>query len=157
MKCTNWEVYEKAEKKLFAADFFERVLVFISVVGCMAMAGYALAWFIRLALQTPILLAYAFIILIGIFSIVAMWSGARDRQKRRVEMIKRAKDAEESAIRWEKKLLEMTTNPPVNPTIAEAEEHKMAMEEARRQLEYYIDQMNFAMHDYHEHGGKKYE
>ena len=64
---TNWKMFEQAEKRLIWIEFFTRILVMISCIGCAIMAGYALYWFVMAALKAPILIVYAIGILVGIF------------------------------------------------------------------------------------------
>ena len=41
-KITNWKMFEQAEKRLIWIEFFMRILVMISCIGCAIMACYAL-------------------------------------------------------------------------------------------------------------------
>lgn len=155
-KITNWKMFEQAEKRLIWIEFFMRILVMISVIGCAIMAGYALYWFVMTALKTPILIAYAIGILVGIFYLSYAWGEAKLRSKKRLAELHRAEGFQEEAAEWEAKLHKYLVVPE-NETEEEYKIRQHDIYHAKTSHEYYLDRRDEAMYEYRKLGGKKYE
>lgn len=155
-KITNWKKFEEAEKRLIWIEFFVRILVIISVIGCVIMACYALYWFILAALQTPILLVYAIGVIVGIFFIVYAWRDSKDRSEKRLIELHRAEGFQEEAEEWEVKLHKYMETPE-NETEEEYKIRWNNMSHAQTTHEYYLGRRDEAMYEYRKLGGKKYE
>lgn len=154
-KIINWKKLEEAEKRLFWVEFFMRILVTISVIGCVIMAGYALYWFILAALKTPILLVYAIGAIVGIFFIVYAWHDSKDRSEKRLIELHRAEGFQEEAEKWEVKLHQYMETPE-NETEEEYKIRWNNMSHAQTNHEYYLCRRDEAMCEYRKLGGKKY-
>ena len=135
-KITNWKMFEQAEKKLIWIEFFMRILVMISIIGCAIMAGYALYWFVMAALKTPILIAYAIGIIVGIFYLSYAWGETKLRSKKRLVELHRAEGFQEEAV---------------------YKTRQNDISHAKTSHEYYLGRRDEAMHEYRKLGGKKYE
>lgn len=155
-KITNWKMFEQAEKRLIWIEFFMRILVMISVIGCAIMACYALYWFVMAALKTPILIAYAIGILAGIFYLSYAWSESKLRSKKRLVELHRAEGFQEEAEEWEAKLHKYLVVPE-NETEEEYKIRQNDISHAKTSHEYYLGRRDEAMHEYRKLGGKKYE
>ena len=155
-KITNWKMFEQAEKRLIWIEFFMRILVMISIIGCAAMACYALYWFVMAALKTPILIAYAVGILVGIFYLAYAWSETKLRSKKRLVELHRAEGFQEEAAEWETKLHKYLVVPE-NETEEECKARQNDISHAKTSHEYYLGRRDEAMHEYRKLGGKKYE
>lgn len=155
-KITNWKMFEQAEKRLIWVEFFMRILVMISVIGCAIMACYALHWFVMAALKTPILIAYAIGILVGIFYLAYAWSKTKLRSKKRLVELHRAEGFQEEAVEWEAKLHKYLVVPE-NETEEEYKIRQNDISHAKTSHEYYLGRRDEAMHEYRKLGGKKYE
>ena len=129
-KITNWKMFEQAEKRLIWIEFFMRILVMISCIGCAIMAGYALYWFVMAALKAPILIVYAVGILGGIFYLSYAWGEAK---------------------------LHMYLVIPDNETDEEYKTRQNNISHAKTSHEYYLGRRDEAMYEYRKLGGKKYE
>lgn len=155
-KITNWKTFEQAEKKLIWAEFFTRILAMIGVMGCVVMACYALYWFVMAALKTPILIAYAIGILVGIFYLSYAWGETKLRSKKRLVELHRAEGFQEQAEEWEAKLHKYLVVPE-NETEEEYKIRQNDISHAKTSHEYYLGRRDEAMHEYRKLGGKKYE
>lgn len=155
-KITNWKMFEQAEKRLIWIEFFMRILVMISVIGCAIMACYALYWFVMAALKTPILIAYAVGILVGIFYLAYAWSETKLRSKKRLVELHRAEGFQEEAEEWEAKLHKYLVVPE-NETEEECKARQNDISHAKTSHEYYLGRRDEAMYEYRKLGGKKYE
>ena len=133
-----------------------RILVMISVIGCAIMACYALYWFVMAALKTPILIAYAVGILVGIFYLAYAWSETKLRSKKRLVELHRAEGFQEEAAEWETKLHKYLVVPE-NETEEEYKIRQNDISHAKTSHEYYLGRRDEAMHEYRKLGGKKYE
>ncbi len=156
IKITNWKMFEQAEKKLIWVEFFMRILVMISIIGCVIMAGYALYWFVMAALKAPILIVYAIGILVSIFYLVYAWGEAKLRSKKRLVELHRAESFQEQAEEWETKL-HMYLVIPDNETDEEYKTRQHNISHAKTSHEYYLGRRDEAMYEYRRLGGKKYE
>lgn len=155
-KINNWDTYKEAEKRLIWIEFFMRILVMISCIGCAAMACYALYWFVMAALKTPILIVYAIGILVGIFYLAYAWGEAKLRSKKRLVELHRAEGFQEEAEEWEAKLHKYLVVPE-NETEEECKARQNDISHAKTSHEYYLGRRDEAMHEYRKLGGKKYE
>lgn len=155
-KITNWKMFEQAEKRLIWIEFFTRILVMISIIGCAIMACYALYWFVMAALKTPILIAYAIGILVGIFYLAYAWSETKLRSKKRLVELHRAEGFQEEAEEWEAKLHKYLVVPE-NETEEECKARQNDISHAKTSHEYYLGRRDEAMYEYRKLGGKKYE
>ena len=155
-KITNWKMFEQAEKRLIWIEFFIRILVMISCIGCAAMACYALYWFVMAALKTPILIVYAIGILVGIFYLAYAWGEVKLRSKKRLVELHRAEGFQEEAAEWETKLHKYLVVPE-NETEEEYKIRQNDISHAKTNHEYYLGRRDEAMHEYRKLGGKKYE
>lgn len=155
-KITNWKIFEQAEKRLIWIEFFMRILVMISCIGCAMMAGYALYWFVMAALKTPILFVYAIGILASIFYLAYAWSESKLRSKKRLVELHRAEGFQEQAEEWETKL-HMYLVIPDNETDEEYKTRQHNISHAKTSHEYYLGRRDEAMYEYRKLGGKKYE
>lgn len=155
-KITNWKMFEQAEKRLIWIEFFMRILVMISCIGCAIMAGYALYWFVMAALKTPILFVYAVGILVGIFYLSYAWGETKLRSKKRLVELHRAEGFQEQAEEWEAKLHKYLVVPE-NETEGEYQIRQHEISHAKTSHEYYLGRRDEAMHEYRKLGGKKYE
>lgn len=155
-KITNWKMFEQAEKRLIWIEFFTRILVMVSVIGCVAMACYALYWFVMAALKAPILIVYAIGILVGIFYLAYAWSESKDRSKKRLIELHRAEGFQEQAEEWEAKLHKYMETPE-NETEEEYKTRQHDISHAQTSHEYYLGRRDEAMYEYRKLGGKKYE
>ena len=155
-KITNWKTFEQAEKRLIWIEFFMRILVMVSILGCAVMAGYALYWFVIAALKTPILFAYAIGILLSIFYLTYAWSDSKLRSKKRLVELHRAESFQEQAEEWEVKLRKFLVIPE-NETEEEYKERQHNISHAQTSHEYYVGRRDEAMYEYRKLGGKKYE
>ena len=155
-KITNWKMFEQAEKRLIWIEFIMRILVMISVIGCAIMACYALYWFVIAALKTPILIAYAVGILVGIFYLSYAWGEAKLRSKKRLVELCRAEGFLEQAVEWVAKLHKYLVVPE-NETEGEYQIRQHDISHAKTSHEYYLSRRDEAMHEYRKLGGKKYE
>jgi hypothetical protein len=155
-KITNWKNFEQAEKKMIWAEFFMRILVMISIIGCVIMACYALYWFVMAALKAPILIAYAVGILVGIFYLAYAWGEAKLRSEKRLVELHRAEGFQEEAEEWETKLHKYMETPE-NETEEEYKTRQNNISHAKTSHEYYLGRRDEAMHEYRKLGGKKYE
>ena len=156
VKITNWKTFEQAEKRLIWIEFFTRILVMISVIGCAAMACYALYWFVMAALKTPILFVYAIGILASIFYLAYAWGESKLRSKKRLVELHRAEGFQEQAEEWEDKLHKYLVVPE-NETEEEYKERQHNISHAQTSHEYYVGRRDEAMYEYRKLGGKKYE
>lgn len=156
IKINNWKMFEQAEKKLIWIEFFTRILVMISCIGCAIMAGYALYWFVMAALKAPILIVYAIGILGGIFYLSYAWGEAKLRSKKRLVELHRAESFQEQAEEWETKL-HMYLVIPDNETDEEYKTRQNNISHAKTSHEYYLGRRDEAMYEYRKLGGKKYE
>lgn len=154
-KITNWETYERAEKKIIWQDFFIRILIMVGAIGCLVMAFYALHWFIMAALQTPILFAYGIGGVVGIFYLVYAWGDSRERSKKRLKELKRAKTFQEEAENWNTKM-NAYMEKPENETEEAYKTRQRDISHAQTSYEYYIGRRDEAMYEYRRLGGKKY-
>ena len=155
-KITNWKMFEQAEKKLIWIEFFTRILVMISCIGCAIMAGYALYWFVMAALKAPILIVYAIGILVGIFYLAYAWNESKERSKKRMLELHRAEGFQEQAEEWEAKLHKYLAVPE-NETEEEYKIRQRDISHAQTSHEYYLGRRDEAMYEYRKLGGKKYE
>ena len=155
-KITNWDTYKEVEKKLIWQDFFIRILMMLGVMGSMALAGYALYWFIQAALKTPILIVYAIVTVVGICYIVSVWNDVNERSKKRILELNRARVFQEDAEEWEAKLKDYMIVPETE-TEEEYKERQNNISHAQTTHEYYLGRRDEAMYEYRKLGGKKYE
>jgi hypothetical protein len=156
VKKYSFEAYQKSEKSLLWKDFAMNILVGISVIGCSAMAGYAIFWFIMQALTAPILFLYAVLVIAGFIGIRQAWLKAKEREKKRRECIEDAMGFQVDIIHWEERLDKLNAVDTSEFDEAKMKIHSNEIDFATHQILYYTELRDEEMSEYRKYGGKSY-
>ena len=156
VKKYSFEDYQKSEKDLLWRDFAMNILVGVSIIGCSAMAGYAIFWFIMQALAAPVLFLYAVLAIAAFIGIRQAWLKAKAKEKKRQNCIEDAMEFQKNILDWEERLDELNAVDISEFDEVQMKAHTNEINFATHQAHYYTERRDEEMCEYRKYGGKSY-